>query len=139
MCSGGESIYEKPFADEFHSRLRFSHRGIVAMANTGRDTNQSQFFITLDKAPELQHKNTIFGKVAGDTFFNVLRINEFEVDEHERPLFPPKIIRVDVVWNPFDDIVPRMLSRKSEAPAIKVEEQKPVKYVIFDATARFHF
>ncbi len=31
--SGGESIYGKPFIDEFHQRLKFSHRGIVAMVN----------------------------------------------------------------------------------------------------------
>lgn len=60
---GGESIYGHPFEDEFHSRLRFSHRGIVAMATTGRNQNRSQFFITLDKTPELDRKHTIFGKV----------------------------------------------------------------------------
>ena len=32
---GGESIYGRSFNDEFHSRLRFSHRGIVAYANSG--------------------------------------------------------------------------------------------------------
>ena len=47
--SGGESIYGAPFADEFHSRLRFTRRGIVAMANNSeeRNSNGSQFFITL--------------------------------------------------------------------------------------------
>ena len=33
---GGESIWGKPFRDEFHSRLRFVRRGLVAMANAGR-------------------------------------------------------------------------------------------------------
>ena len=47
---GGESIYGGTFADEFHSRLKFSHRGILAMANTGIvNDNCSQFFITLDE------------------------------------------------------------------------------------------
>lgn len=32
---GGESIYGKPFLDEFHQRLKFCRRGIVAMANAG--------------------------------------------------------------------------------------------------------
>jgi peptidyl-prolyl cis-trans isomerase SDCCAG10 len=41
--AGGESIYGGPFADEFHSRLRFAHRGIVAMANENvKDSNGSQ-------------------------------------------------------------------------------------------------
>ena len=33
--TGGESVYGEPFPDEFHQRLSFSHRGIVAMANDG--------------------------------------------------------------------------------------------------------
>lgn len=37
------------------------------MANTGRNSNTSQFFITLDKAPELQNKNTLFGRVSGES------------------------------------------------------------------------
>lgn len=63
---GGESAFEdgEPFADEFHSRLRFVRRGLVAMANSGQpNDNRSQFFITLDATPELQNKHTIFGKV----------------------------------------------------------------------------
>lgn len=63
---GGESVFEdgQPFADEFHSRLRFVRRGLVAMANSGQpNDNRSQFFITLDATPELQNKHTIFGKV----------------------------------------------------------------------------
>ena len=62
-------------------------------------------------------KNTIFGKITGDTIFNVLKINEFEVDENDRPTFPPKIIRTEVVWNPFDDIIPREQAKVKEAAA----------------------
>jgi len=39
---GGESIYGQPFRDEFHSRLRFNRRGLVGMANAGKDDNTSQ-------------------------------------------------------------------------------------------------
>lgn len=60
---GGESVYGAPFKDEYHSRLRFTHRGLVACASHGRNNNGSQFFITLDQTPELQNKHTIFGKV----------------------------------------------------------------------------
>lgn len=89
--AGGESIYGDAFDDEFHSRLRFSHRGIVAMASTGPNTNRSQFFITLDKTEWLQKQHTIFGKVTGDTIFNVLRFADFEVDADDRPLYPPRV------------------------------------------------
>uniref|UniRef100_A0A3P8S3N8 Spliceosome-associated protein CWC27 homolog n=1 Tax=Amphiprion percula TaxID=161767 RepID=A0A3P8S3N8_AMPPE len=60
---GGESIYGRPFKDEFHSRLRFNRRGLVAMANAGPHDNGSQFFFTLGRADELNNKHTIFGKV----------------------------------------------------------------------------
>ena len=49
--------------DEFHSRLRFVRRGLVAMANAGAHDNGSQFFFTLAATPELYNKHTIFGKV----------------------------------------------------------------------------
>ncbi|CAG8591717.1 1209_t:CDS:10, partial [Diversispora eburnea] len=128
---GGESIYGAPFADEFHTRLRFVRRGLVAMANSGRNDNRSQFFITLDRADELQNVNTIFGKVVGDTIFNVLKIGELEVDKNERPLYPPKILSTEVIWNPFDDIVPRItvaekIAQKSGS-VTKVEEPSKKK------------
>ena len=71
---GGESIYGEPFKDEFHSRLRFTHRGLVAMANGGKDDNSSQFFITLGPTNDLNKKHTIFGKVTGDTIYNLVKL-----------------------------------------------------------------
>ncbi|RHZ89882.1 hypothetical protein Glove_9g107 [Diversispora epigaea] len=128
---GGESIYGAPFADEFHTRLRFVRRGLVAMANSGKNDNRSQFFITLDRADELQNVNTIFGKVVGDTIFNVLKIGELEVDKNERPLYPPKILSTEVIGNPFDDIIPRItvaekIAQKSGS-VTKVEEPSKKK------------
>ncbi|GMF53225.1 unnamed protein product [Phytophthora fragariaefolia] len=62
--NGGESIYGGPFIDEFHSRLRFNHRGLLAMANENKpNTNHSQFFFTLDACDFLDKKHTIFGKL----------------------------------------------------------------------------
>jgi peptidyl-prolyl cis-trans isomerase SDCCAG10 len=87
--------------------LRFTHRGILAMAG-GPDGNLSQFFITLDKTPQLDRKHTIFGKLTGNAIYNLLPVNDLQVDADERPLFPPKIIRTEVLFNPFDDIVPRV-------------------------------
>jgi len=62
---GGEMIYEDEngFQDEFHSRLRFTGRGMLAMANSGPNTNKSQFFFTLRQTEELNGVNTLFGKV----------------------------------------------------------------------------
>ncbi|KAJ8516888.1 hypothetical protein ONZ45_g5862 [Pleurotus djamor] len=113
---GGESFYGEPFEDEIHPRLRFAHRGIVAMANSGsKNTNDSQFFITLDKADELHGKHTLFGRVIGDTIFNVMKIGEMEIGENERPVYPPKIKTIRIIDNPFDDIVPRITAAEKRA------------------------
>ena len=60
---GGSSIWGKPFPDEFSPDLRFDRVGLLAMANSGPDTNGSQFFITLAKTPWLNNRHTIFGEV----------------------------------------------------------------------------
>ncbi|XP_060765053.1 spliceosome-associated protein CWC27 homolog isoform X2 [Neoarius graeffei] len=112
--TGGESIYGRPFKDEFHSRLRFIRRGLVAMANAGPHDNGSQFFFTLGRADELNNKHTIFGKVTGDTLYNMLRLAEVECDSDERPLKPHKIRSTEVLHSPFDDIVPREIRVRKE-------------------------
>ncbi|MDH3267285.1 MAG: peptidylprolyl isomerase [Ignavibacteria bacterium] len=60
---GGESIWGKPFADEIVSPLVFDEPGILAMANSGPNTNGSQFFITVAPTTWLNGNHTIFGKV----------------------------------------------------------------------------
>ena len=109
---GGESIYSSDFRDEFHSRLKFNHRGVVAMNNKNKpNSNGSQFFITLEKCEEMNKKFTIFGKVTGPTFFNAVNISNLSADEDGNPIMNnkeeiPKIINTEVVLNPFKDLKP---------------------------------
>ncbi|KFH46768.1 Peptidyl-prolyl isomerase-like protein [Hapsidospora chrysogenum ATCC 11550] len=120
------------FKDEFHSRLKFNRRGLLGMANDGRpNTNGSQFFFTLDKSDELNGKNTLFGRVAGDTIYNLAKIGESEVaDGTDRPLYPVKIQKIEILVNPFEGMQKRsrvapQLHQKQ--PAGKGEAKKTKK------------
>ncbi|KAG9085987.1 Peptidyl-prolyl isomerase cwc27, partial [Ceratobasidium sp. 392] len=111
---GGESFYGDAFEDEIHPRLRFAHRGIVAMANNGtKNSNDSQFFITLDRADELHGKHTLFGRTVRDTIF--------KLGENDRPLYPPKIKTIRIVEDPFGDIVPRITAAEKRAQQLAKE------------------
>ena len=119
---GGEAIYDGGlFEDEFHSRLKFNRRGLLGMANSGRkDDNGSQFFLTLGPTPELGGRNTMFGRVVGDTIYNLMKMGDAELAEGgERPMYPTKITRTEVLVNPYENMV------KREGKVMgRVEEQK---------------
>jgi peptidyl-prolyl cis-trans isomerase-like 1 len=56
---GGSSIYGDKFADEITPVLRFTGAGILAMANSGPNSNGSQFFLTLAPTPHLDRKREL--------------------------------------------------------------------------------
>ena len=87
---GGESIYGKCFEDEIDSSLSHDTRGIISMANSGPDTNGSQFFITFTKQIHLNGIYTIVGRVIDG--FETLDLMEAEtVGKNNRPLNEIKI------------------------------------------------
>ncbi|EPQ26489.1 uncharacterized protein PFL1_05811 [Pseudozyma flocculosa PF-1] len=87
---GGTSIYGDKFADEINPALRFVGAGILAMANSGPNTNGSQFFITLAPTPFLDRKHTIFGRVS-DGIKVVQRLGLVATDSNDRPKEEVKI------------------------------------------------
>ncbi|CAK7208726.1 Peptidyl-prolyl cis-trans isomerase cyp15 [Sporothrix eucalyptigena] len=91
--TGGDSIWGRPFEDEFSS-LKHDKPYTVSMANAGANTNGSQFFITTEKTPWLDNKHTIFGRVyqGTDVVHRIENVRTFK----ERPEEDIKILNIDI-------------------------------------------
>ena len=87
-----ESIWGHPFEDEITRKLRFTGAGILAMANSGPNTNGCQFFITLAPTPWLDGKHTIFGRVS-EGMGTINHLGRIPTDAKDRPLQDIKILR----------------------------------------------
>lgn len=99
---GGTSAFGVPFKDEYRTQLSHSTRGILSMANRGKDTNTSQFFMAYAACKHLDYKHTVFGKVVGG--MDVLdKMEAVESDKKDRPLEEIKVLEVLVFTDPFED------------------------------------
>jgi peptidyl-prolyl cis-trans isomerase-like 1 len=89
---GGESVYGGKFEDEITPQLRHTGAGVLSMANSGANTNGSQFFITLAPTPWLDGKHTIFGRVHSGMKV-VRQLGSVPTGAQDRPTTEIRIIR----------------------------------------------
>jgi len=99
---GGTSIWGKNFNDEFDGPLTHDSRGMLSMANKGKNTNSSQFFITYRPAKHLDRKHTIFGRVVGG-LETLSRLENAPTDSSDHPTEEIKILDVVVFVDPFEE------------------------------------
>ena len=88
--TGGSSIYGRKFNDE---NFLYTHTegGLLSMANSGVNTNGSQFFVTFKETPWLDGKHVVFGRVVSGLDV-ILDVEKVEAGEQDRPNLEIKIV-----------------------------------------------
>merc|ERR1712151_1249063 len=90
---GGESIYGGKFKDEAGGlALRHGKRGLLSMANSGKDTNGSQFFILFKAAHHLNGKHCVFGEIV-EGHATLDAIEGVKTQSDDRPIAPIVVAR----------------------------------------------
>ncbi|KAL3269296.1 hypothetical protein HHI36_008369 [Cryptolaemus montrouzieri] len=127
--NGGESIWGNKFEDEFRPNLSHSGRGILSMANSGKNTNGSQFFITYRSCKHLDNKHTIFGCVVGG-METLTEIERIEVDNKDRPIEDIVLVKTQVFLDPYEEADEQLTKeREDETARIQAEQAEKLKKI----------
>ncbi|PVD31595.1 hypothetical protein C0Q70_07010 [Pomacea canaliculata] len=120
---GGESAWGEPFKDELKPNLTHAGRGVLSMANSGPNTNKSQFFFTFRSAKHLDGKHAVFGRLVGG-METLDKMEHVEVDKNDRPKEEIQIQNCTVFVNPYaeaDELLAK--ERAEEKEKAKAEEE----------------
>lgn len=110
---GGESAFGGKIKDELSKILKHDRRGVLSMANSGKDTNGSQFFITLGECSELDGKHSVFGYLVGG-METLNRIELIRTNKDDFPLEKIQIKKITIFKNPFDEMEKKEIGEKNE-------------------------
>lgn len=116
---GGQSAWGGCIKDEIRTNLTHEAAGVVSMANTGRNTNKSRWFICFDAAPHLDGSHTVFGKVVGGLY--VLQKMESEAERGH----PLTVERIEVLVNPVRQARQRIEKEKAEQSQVTAQNKAP--------------
>ncbi|KAL2916270.1 cyclophilin peptidyl-prolyl cis-trans isomerase Cyp8 [Polyrhizophydium stewartii] len=98
---GGKSVWGEPFRDEFKPSLSHSGRGVLSMANRGKNTSTSQFFVT-------------FGPWGMDVLD---RLEAVPTNTDNRPTLDIKLLDIEIVADPFDALISELATREERVAA----------------------
>ena len=121
---GGKAYFDKSelssggaFKDEFHASLVHNKRGIFAMANSGPNTNRSQFYITFTECGHLDNKHSVFAEIVEGSVESMATLEFIEKvgfgndTVRNRPVKKITIQETIVLENPFRDAISTLLMK----------------------------
>uniref|UniRef100_A0A673NN31 PPIase cyclophilin-type domain-containing protein n=1 Tax=Sinocyclocheilus rhinocerous TaxID=307959 RepID=A0A673NN31_9TELE len=117
------SYWGKPFKDEFRPNLSHTGRGILSMANSGPNTNKSQFFITFRSCTYLDRKHSVFGRVVGGLETLTAMENVESDPKTDKPKSEIKLLSTTVFVDPYEE-ADAQIAAEREKEAQKQEEER---------------